>query len=80
MTTIGIDLGAKNTKVLILRDGEILTTALALSGFDQKVSADEAVNNALRNVGMARDEIKYITATGVGGKWAVPYILQRLTQ
>ena len=66
MTTIGIDLGAKNTKVVILRDGEILTTASALSGFDQKASADEAVNNALKNVGMARDEIKYITATGAG--------------
>ncbi|MHA1966300.1 MAG: acyl-CoA dehydratase activase [Candidatus Hodarchaeales archaeon] len=66
MTTIGIDLGAKNTKVVILRDDKILTTASVLSGFDQKASADEAVNNALRNAGIARDEIKYITATGAG--------------
>ncbi|MHA2103895.1 MAG: acyl-CoA dehydratase activase [Candidatus Hodarchaeales archaeon] len=66
MTTIGIDLGAKNTKVVILRNGKILTTVSVLSGFDQKASADEAVNIALKKIGMARDEIKYITATGAG--------------
>ncbi len=66
MTTIGIDLGAKNTKVVILRDNEILTTASVLSGFDQKASADEAIEKAINQVGMSRDDIKYITATGAG--------------
>jgi benzoyl-CoA reductase subunit D len=66
MTTVGIDLGAKNTKVVILRDNEILATASVLSGFDQKASADEAINNAVNDAGMSRDDIKYITATGAG--------------
>jgi predicted CoA-substrate-specific enzyme activase len=66
MITIGIDLGAKNTKVVVLKNGELLTTSSVLSGFDQKASAEEALNKALNNVGISRDEIKYILATGAG--------------
>ncbi|MFX0084844.1 MAG: acyl-CoA dehydratase activase [Candidatus Hodarchaeota archaeon] len=66
MTTIGIDLGAKKTKVVILKNGEVLTTSSVLSGFDQKASAEEALNKALSKAGIARDEIKHITATGAG--------------
>ena len=66
MTVIGIDLGAKNTKVVILRSSEILATSSVLSGFDQQSSAEEAVNEALNNAKIARDEVKHITATGAG--------------
>ena len=66
MTTIGIDLGAKNTKVVILREGEIIATASTLSGFDQKASADEAINKALAKAGIGLGEVDYITATGAG--------------
>ena len=66
MTVIGIDLGAKNTKVVILRSKEILATSSVLSGFDQQSSAEEAVNEALNNAKIARDEVKHITATGAG--------------
>ncbi|MHA1994963.1 MAG: acyl-CoA dehydratase activase [Candidatus Hodarchaeales archaeon] len=66
MTVIGIDLGAKNTKVIILRSGEILATSSVLSGFDQKSSAEKAVDEALNNAKITRDEIKHITATGAG--------------
>jgi benzoyl-CoA reductase subunit D len=66
MTVIGIDLGAKNTKVLILKSSEILSTFSILSGFDQKASAEEAVNEALKSAKITRDEVKHITATGAG--------------
>ncbi len=66
MTTIGIDLGAKNTKVVILKDNDIVATSSVLSGFDQTASAEEALNNALDKAGMTRNDIQHITATGAG--------------
>ena len=66
MITGGIDCGSKNTKVLILKDENILSTSLVLSGFDQEKSAEEALKNALDNAGISREDIKYIIATGAG--------------
>ncbi|HEC38957.1 MAG TPA: CoA activase, partial [bacterium] len=66
MITVGIDCGSKNTKVIILNDGAILSMASVLSGFDQEKSAEEALDNALKNANITREEIKHMTATGAG--------------
>ncbi len=66
MITAGIDCGSKNTKVVILKDINILSTASVLSGFDQEESAQQALNNSLEKAGIKREEIKHITATGAG--------------
>jgi len=66
MITGGIDCGSKNTKVLILKDGNILSTSLVLSGFDQEESAEKALNNALDKVGISRKDVEHITVTGAG--------------
>ena len=36
MITAGIDCGAKNTKTIILKDGEIVGKGMVLTGFDQE--------------------------------------------
>ena len=66
MITAGIDCGSKNTKVVLMKEGNILSTASVLSGFDQEESAEQALNSALEKVGIKRDEVKHITATGAG--------------
>lgn len=66
MITVGIDCGSKNTKVVILNDKSILSTASVLSGFDQEESAMQALNNALENAGIKREDVKHITVTGAG--------------
>lgn len=66
MITGGIDCGSKNTKVLILKDGNILSTSLVLSGFDQEKSAEEALKNALDKAGISRKDVEHITVTGAG--------------
>lgn len=74
MITCGIDGGAKNTKVVILRDsseslcGKILAKSFALTGFDQPGAAENALNEALKLSGLKREEIEYIVATGEGQK------------
>ena len=66
MITAGIDCGSKNTKVVILKDDQILSTASVLSGFDQDEAAKQVLNNALEEAGVDRTEIKFIVATGAG--------------
>ena len=66
MIAVGIDFGAKNTKAVILKNGQILAVSSVLSGFDQKASEEEALNEALNNAGITKDEIKHLTATGAG--------------
>ena len=66
MITAGIDCGSKNTKVVILKENNILATASVLSGFDQEESAQQALENAIKKAEITREDIKHITATGAG--------------
>jgi benzoyl-CoA reductase subunit D len=66
MITAGIDMGAKNIRVVILKDGEILSKTEQLAGFDTTESAQLAFKNALEQAGLAEDQIDKIVATGAG--------------
>jgi len=70
MITAGIDCGAKNTKVVIRKDGEVIAKSLVLSGFDQKAAAEEALEMALKEANLSKKDIEHVTATGVGMKQA----------
>ena len=70
--TAGIDMGSKNVKALVLKDGEILAKGLTLSGFDQKATAEEVFNDVLRESGLSRGDIDHVVATGAG-KDLAPY-------
>jgi predicted CoA-substrate-specific enzyme activase len=79
MVTVGIDCGAKNTKVVVLKNNQIMATASVLSGFDQTASAEQALNEALQEAGIAREEVTYFTATGAGMD-AVPFATDTVTE
>ena len=68
MITCGIDGGARNTKAVILKDGKIIGKGIALTGFEQKTAAEAAINSALIDAGIKREDIEYIVATGEGQK------------
>ncbi|MBI4722933.1 MAG: CoA activase [Candidatus Stahlbacteria bacterium] len=68
MISCGIDGGARNTKVVILKDGKIIGKGMALTGFEQKVAAEAAINVAISEAGIKREDIEYIVATGEGQK------------
>lgn len=59
-------MGAKTIKVVILRDGEVIGKSLVVGGLDQKKSAEEAMERAVAEAGIARDEIEKLVATGAG--------------
>ncbi|MDE3077520.1 MAG: CoA activase [Chloroflexota bacterium] len=66
MITAGIDLGAKTTKVVVLRDGQVAARASVLTGFDQTEASEQALKRALQQAGQARGDVAKIFATGVG--------------
>jgi benzoyl-CoA reductase subunit D len=70
--TAGIDMGAKNVKVIILKDKEVLSKGLTLSGFDQRAAAEKVLKRALQGANLSLDDIEHVTATGAG-KDAAPY-------
>ena len=72
MITAGIDMGAKNVKVVILKDGKVLAKGQTSSGFDQKAAAEKMFNEVLEKASLAKDEIDHVVATGAG-KDLAPY-------
>ena len=79
MITAGIDMGSKNIKVVILKDGEIIGKSLVLAGFDSRNAAEEAFASALEAAGLKMEDIDSIVATGAGRKNA-PYADKDITE
>jgi benzoyl-CoA reductase subunit D len=68
MITAGIDCGAKNTKTIILKDREIVGKGMILTGFEQEKAVAESLEQAIKDAGIAKDDIRKIYATGTGRK------------
>ena len=66
MNVIGVDCGAKYVKALVLEDDKVKAKSSVFSGFDQKAAAQEALDNALKEAGLKKEDIAHITATGAG--------------
>lgn len=66
MITAGIDVGAKFTKVVILKDGKVVAKDKALVGFDVLKSASDLFEKVSKANGISRSDIKRIVATGMG--------------
>ena len=73
MITMGIDLGAKNIKVVILKDNKIVAKSNVLAGFEVTKSAQEAVDMAFKEAGVTKDDLDKVVSTGTGEKLAPFY-------
>jgi benzoyl-CoA reductase subunit D len=68
MITTGIDVGAKNIKVVIQEDGKLLGKGQATSGLDTASDIKQALDAALAEAGLTRDKVEKTYATGAGRK------------
>lgn len=68
MYTVGIDVGAKNVKIAVLKNGESIGMFSALMEMDREKSIRDAFNSALSRAGIKETDIDYIIATGAGAK------------
>ena len=66
MITAGIDCGAKNTKTVILKDGEVIARAAVPTGFEQEKAITDSLNRALQEAGLSQDQLDHIGGTGSG--------------
>jgi benzoyl-CoA reductase subunit D len=66
MIVAGIDCGAKNTKTVIMKDGQIVSKAKVLTGFDQKKAIDASLDKAIQAAGISKGDIARIGGTGSG--------------
>ena len=70
MVSIGIDVGARNVKAVIVDDGKILARSIVATGFDPALSAGEGLRKAIALSGLQERDIKQIIATGVNAEMA----------
>ncbi len=66
MITVGIDLGTQSVKVVILKDGEVISRGKSFSGFDPTKAAEQAVGEALKKAKLSLSDVDHVTATGSG--------------
>jgi len=68
MIVAGIDVGAKNVHVVLIKDGVLMARAAVPSGFDHEASAERGLAEAAGAAGVDRDDIGLVAATGAGRK------------
>ncbi len=66
MITAGIDVGAKNVKIILLKDDRIIGKGIGLMEIDRKKSVLEAFDSCLAMTGIRKKDIDWIVATGAG--------------
>ncbi|MBW2609508.1 MAG: CoA activase [Deltaproteobacteria bacterium] len=66
MISAGIDCGAKNTKTIIMKDGQIIGKGSVLTGFDQGKAVEDSLEMAIQVAGITREDIDKIAGTGSG--------------
>ena len=66
MIAAGVDLGSTTVKVAVVKDQEILATAIDQAGFGGHEKAKELFDRCLEGCGLARKDIAYCIATGYG--------------
>ena len=68
MPVAGIDIGAGNSKSVILRGSEIAGAAVIPTGHDMSKAASDVIKEACLVANCSMGEIKYIVTTGWGRK------------
>ncbi len=66
MNTVGVDAGNQSIKVAVLSDDKLLGKNCTLIIGDVPTAAEEALEKALKETGLSRQDIEYVIATGIG--------------
>jgi|YelNatPaOPRAMG01_1025707.scaffolds.fasta_scaffold06233_6 benzoyl-CoA reductase subunit D len=78
MIVAGLDMGVQNVKVVLLKNGEILSHGMAPSGFEPEKAVEQAFQEALKRAGIAYNDIAHVAATGVGVELA-PHVDSKIS-
>ncbi len=64
MITAGADVGSKTVKVVVLKDGKIAGKGIATAGLEAEGAWNKAWEDAIKEAGISRGDIKKTVATG----------------
>jgi benzoyl-CoA reductase subunit D len=68
MIQVGIDVGAKFIKAVVLKDGKIVAKDQVLAGFAGKENMKKLFEKVLQDAGISENKVDSITSTGSGRK------------
>ena len=77
--TAGVDIGSTMTKAVVLQGDRVVGKALIPTGADHKKVAESALNLALRETDLTREEIVYLVGTGYG-RVNIPFADKQVTE
>ncbi len=66
MVVAGIESGGKNSKVVLMDGNVIFGKGINVTGFDRKSAYAKALERALQDAGISRDQIEFFAVTGCG--------------
>lgn len=79
MLATGIDVGSTSGEVVILDGDKILAYSIVDTGYNSRRAADLALEQALGNAGIAREQFGAMIATGYG-RVAIDYATKQVTE
>jgi len=79
MIVAGIDIGSRAAKVVIMKDGEILSSTIQDTGPESVKTAYFAIGEALKGTGVTLDDLDYTIATGYG-RVLVPFAQDNISE
>ncbi len=79
MIVSGIDIGSRAAKVVVMKDGEVLSSAITDTGPESIKTAYTAIGLALDGTGLRLEDIAYTVATGYG-RVLVPFANENISE
>ncbi|MFW6125609.1 MAG: acyl-CoA dehydratase activase [Chloroflexota bacterium] len=79
MTVVGVDIGSRAAKVVILRHGFIVSSAICDTGPESVKTSHVAMETALQGTGLTLQDIEYTVATGYG-RVLVPFANENISE
>ena len=79
MITIGIDLGSRMSKIVVLKDYKIIYSNVNDTGVNPKKVSETLLNDALKKTSISKTEINNIYSTGYGRN-IVPFSDKRISE
>jgi len=79
MITAGIDIGSRAAKAVVMKDGEIISTAIRDTGPESVKTSQMLIEVVLNGTGLTLDDIDYTVATGYG-RVLVPFAAENISE
>ncbi len=66
MITVGIDVGSITAKAAVVKDGEVISDKLILTGYNARKAGEQVFESVIQELGMKASSIDKIISTGYG--------------